>query len=460
MAMGRQQDRQDVLIVAWQDMPRSPGHAFYDRLQDVLIKGGFDTFAEAMCRPYYSAKMGAKSIPPGRYFRMHLIGYFEGLDSERGIEWRCSDSFSLRDFLRLEACDRVPDHSWLSKTRARLPKEAHETVFDWVLALIAKEGLVKGERIGVDASTMEANAALRTIVRRDNGETYHEMLERLAKESGIETPTAEDLVRLDKTRKNKTLSNAQWQSPVDPDAKIAKMKDGTTHLAYKPEHAVDLDTGAILAAPIHSADTGDTTTVSTTLATAEANLAEVGLAPTKDNPAELIADEGYHSRQVVKDLQGGVWTTRIAEPERKEFLRWHGDDDARKAVYANRRRLLSGVGKQAMRDRGEIVERTFAHNLDRGGMRRAHLRGRENVSKRYLIHVCGHNLGLLMRKLIGAGTPRQDAARAPIILFCICTADACAVILLTAIDVDHLIFAAVLIVLPRRPPLPTFSTGC
>jgi len=342
MAMGVQQDRQDVLIVAWQDMPRSPGHAFYDRLQDVLIKGGFDTFAEAMCRPYYSAKMGAKSIPPGRYFRMHLIGYFEGLDSERGIEWRCSDSFSLRDFLRLEACDRVPDHSWLSKTRARLPKEAHETVFDWVLALIAKEGLVKGERIGVDASTMEANAALRTIVRRDNGETYHEMLERLAKESGIETPTAEDLVRLDKTRKNKTLSNAQWQSPVDPDAKIAKMKDGTTHLAYKPEHAVDLDTGAILAAPIHSADTGDTTTVSTTLATAEANLAEVGLAPTKDNPAELIADKGYHSRQVIKDLQGGVWTTRIAEPERKEFLRWHGDDDARKAVYANRRRLLSG----------------------------------------------------------------------------------------------------------------------
>ena len=306
-----------------------------------------------------------------------------------------------------------------------------------------------GEPIGVDASTMEANAALRTIVRRDNGETYHEMLERLAKESGIETPTAEDLVRLDKTRKNKTLSNAQWQSPVDPDAKIAKMKDGTTHLGYKPEHAVDLDTGAIVAAPIHAADTGDTTTVSTTLATAEANLAEVNLAPTKDDPAELITDKGYHSRQVVKDLDGGVWTTRIAEPERKKFLRWHGDDDARKAVYANRRRLLSGVGKQAMRDRGEIVERTFAHILDRGGMRRTHLRGRENVSKRYLVHVCGHNLGLLMRKLIGAGTPRQEAARAPIILFWIWEVDACAVIILAAINADHPVFAAVLIVLPR-----------
>jgi transposase len=449
MAMGRQQDRQDPLIVAWQDLPRSPGHAFYDRLQEVLITGGFDAFAEMTCRPYYAARMGARSIPPGRYFRMHLIGYFEGLHSERGIEWRCSDSFSLRDFLQLDVCDRVPDHSWLSKTRTRLPKEAHETVFQWVLALIAKQGLIKGERIGVDASTMEANAALRTIVRRDNGETYREMLVRMAKESGIETPAAEDLVRLDKTRKNKTLSNAEWESPIDPEAKIARMKDGTTHLAYKPEHAVDLDTGAILAAPIHPADNGDTTTLSATLDTAEANLAKIDLAPTKVAPTELVADKGYHSRQVVKDLDGGVWTTRIAEPERKEFLRWHGDEEARKAVYANRRRLMSAVAKQAMRDRAEIVERSFAHNLDRGGMRRTHLRGRENVSKRYLIHVCGHNLGLLMRKLIGAGTPRQDAERTPIILFCFWTADECAIVFLAAVDANHAVLAAIFIVLPR-----------
>jgi transposase len=449
MAMGRQQDRQDPLIVAWQDLPRSPGHAFYDRLQEVLIAGGFDAFAEATCRPYYAARMGARSIPPGRYFRMHLIGYFEGLHSERGIEWRCSDSFSLRDFLQLDVCDRVPDHSWLSKTRTRLPKEAHEAVFQWVLALIAKQGLIKGERIGVDASTMEANAALRTIVRRDNGETYREMLVRMAKESGIETPTTEDLIRLDKTRKNKTLSNAEWESPVDPDAKIAKMKDGTTHLAYKPEHAVDLDTGAILAAPIHPADNGDTTTLSATLDIAETNLAKVDLAPTKDDPTELITDKGYHSRQVVKDLDGGVWTTRIAEPERKEFLRWHGDEEARKAVYANRRRLMSGIAKQAMRDRAEIVERSFAHNLDRGGMRRAHLRGRENVSKRYMIHVSGHNLGLLMRKLIGAGTPRQDAERSAIIVFCIWTADQCAIVFLIAVDTDHTAFAVIFIVMGR-----------
>ena len=204
MAMGQQKDRQGDLMVSWSEMPRSPGHVFYDRLQLVLIEGGFDGFAEAVCQPYYAARMGAPSVPPGRYFRMHLVGYFEGIDSERGLEWRCSDSLSLREFLLLEMRERVPDHSWLSRTRARLPHEVHTAVFDWVLALIAEAGLVKGERIGVDASTMEANAALRNIVRRDTGEGYRGMLERLAQESGIETPTAEDLARLDRKRKGKT----------------------------------------------------------------------------------------------------------------------------------------------------------------------------------------------------------------------------------------------------------------
>ena len=254
MSMGRQKDGQGDLMVSWSEMPRSPGHVFYDRLQSVLIEGGFDAFAEASCRPYYAARMGAPSVPPGRYFRMHLVGYFEGIDSERGLEWRCSDSLSLRAFLRLGSRDRVPDHSWLSRSRTRLPHEVHAAVFDWVLVLIAEAGLIKGERIGVDASTMEANAALRNIVRRANGEGYREMLERLARESGVETPTAEDLARLERKRKGKKLSNTDWVSKSDPEAKIAKMKDGTTHLAYKPEHAVDLDTGAVVAAELHPAD--------------------------------------------------------------------------------------------------------------------------------------------------------------------------------------------------------------
>jgi transposase len=411
MAMGRQGDRQGDLMVTWSEMPRSPGHVFYDRLQQVLVGAGFDGFVEDACRAYYARTLGAPSVPPGRYFRMHMVGYFEGIDSERGIEWRCSDSLSLREFLRLDSTDRVPDHSWMSKTRGRLPREVHETVFGWVLALIAQHGLIKGERIGVDASTMEANAALRAIVRRETGEGYHAMLSRMAQDSGITTPTVEDLIRMDRNRRGKRLTNEEWVSQTDPDARIARMKDGTTHLADTPEHAVDLDTGAIVAAEIHAADEGDTTTLPGTLRVAEANLDEVGKAPTPDTPAECVADKGYHSRAVLKALDRSAWKTRIAEPQRKAFSRWHGDEAARSAVYANRIRLRSDIGKEAMRRRAEVVERSFAHTLERGGVRRTWLRGRENVGKRYLIHVAGHNLGLLMRLLIGAGTPKEAVAR-------------------------------------------------
>ncbi len=410
MAMGRQGDRQGDLMVSWCEMPHSPGHAFYDRLQEILIEGGFDSFAEETCKPYYAAKQGAPSIPPGRYFRMHLVGYFEGIPSERGLAWRCSDSFSLRDFLRLECRDKVPCHSWLSRTRGRLPLDVHASVFDWMLALISEAGLVQGDRLGVDGSTMEANAALRNIVRRDTGEGYREMLRRMAEESGIETPTTEDLIRMDRKRKGKKLSNEDWVSKTDADARIAKMKDGTTHLAYKPEHAVDLDTGAVVAAELHSADEGDTKTLEKTLEAAKENLETVDAAPTPENPAECVTDKGYHSRAVLKSLDDGPWKTRIAEPKQKGFSRWRGDEAARRAVTNNRVRLRSGVAKQAFKRRAELVERSFAHCLDRGGMRRTYLRGRENVKKRYLLHVAGHNLSLLMRQQIGTGTPREAVA--------------------------------------------------
>src|SRR5918994_1234485 len=339
--MGRQGDRQGDLMVMWSEMPRSPGHVFYDRLQQVLVGAGFDGFVEDACQAYYARTMGAPSVPPGRYFRMHMVGYFEG----------------------------------------------HERVFGWVLTLIAERGLVRGKRIGVDASTLEANAALRQIVRRDTGAGYREMLERMAQESGIETPTAEDLIRLDRKRTGKRLSNEEWVSRTDPEARIARMKDGTTHLAYKPEHAVDLDTGAGVAAEMHPADEGDTTTITGTLDAARGNLTSVGPPPSSDDPAECVADKGDHSRAVLKDFDGGPWKTRIAEPQRRGVSRWHGDEDARRAVYSNRVRLRSGVGQHAMRRRADLVERSFAHILDRGGMRRTWLRGRENVHKRYLIHV-------------------------------------------------------------------------
>ena len=407
MALGRQRALQSEMLVTWAEMPRSPGHVFYDRLQAELVAAGFDGFVEDRCAPYYAAGRGRPSLPPGRYFRMLLVGYFEGIDSERGLEWRCADSLSLREFLRLGERDPVPDHSWLSRTRARLPLELHDQVFAWVLQRLAEHGLIKGERIGLDASTMEANAALRTIVRRDSGESYRTMLTRMAVESGIETPTAEDLVRLDRKRQGKTLSNADWQSPTDPDARIAKLKDGRTHLAYKPEHAVDLDTGAVVAAEMHLADQGDTATLPGTLESAARQLAAADAAPSVEAPAELVADKGYHSRETLKSLDDGPWKTRIAEPKRDGFLRWHGDDKARRAVADNRTRLLSGVARAAFKLRAEVVERGFALILDRGGMRRAWLRGRENLHKRYLIHVAGYNLGLIMRLLTGAGTPRE-----------------------------------------------------
>jgi hypothetical protein len=361
---------------------------------------------------------------------MHLVGYFEGIDSERGLEWRCADSLSLREFLRLGTTEPVPDHSWLSKTRSRLPLEAHEAVFTWVLQRLAEHGLIQGDRIGVDASTIEANAALRGIVRRETGEGYREMLKRLAGESGIATPTVDDLIRLDRRRKGKRLSNQDWTSPSDPEAKVAKMKDGRTRLAYKPEHAVDLDTGAIVAAEIHSADRGDTTTLPETLQVAEANLAAVDAAPTSEDPAELVADKGYHSRDGLKDLEDGAWKSRIAEKKVKGVNRWHGDEAAQRAVYNNRARLRSGVAKEAFKLRAELVERSFALTLDRGGMRRSWLRGGENLHKRYLVHVAGYNLGLIMRLLAGAGTPREFLARAAAHLVVVTTAAGATIVIL------------------------------
>ena len=299
-----------------------------------------------------------------------------------------------------------------------------------MLLRLAEHGLIKGERIGIDASTMEANAALRAIVRRDSGEGYREMLRRLAEESGIATPTAEDLVRLDRKRKGKRLSNTEWTSPSDPEARIAKLKDGRTRLAYKPEHAVDLDTGAIVAAEVHSADRGDAATLPDTLEAAAVNLAAVGTAPTSENPAELVADKGYHSRDGLKDLEDGAWKSRIAEKRGTGVSRWHGDAEARRAVYNNRARLRSGVAKEAFKLRAELVERGFALVLDRGGMRRAWLRGRENLRKRYLVHVAGYNLGLIMRLLVGAGTPREFLVRASAHLLAFAPADDTVLVLL------------------------------
>ena len=349
-------------MVGWAEMPRSPGHVFYDRLQSVLIEGG-DGFAEAACRSYYAARLGAPSVPPGRYFA--CTWWATSRASTLSAGWNGAARIPCRygSFYGWKAgivCRTIPGCHGPARACPMRSTRRSSTAS-------AEAGLVKGERIGVDASTMEANAALRNIVRRDTGEGYRGMLARLAQESGIETPTA-DLA-------NARARSSRWVSKSDPEAKIAKMKDGTTHLAYKPEHAVDLDTGAVVAAELHPADEGDTTTLEKTLAAAKENLEAVDAAPTGEDPAECVTDKGYHSRSVLKALDDGPWKTRISEPKQKGFARWHGDGAARRAVTNNRTRLLSGVAKEAFKLRAEIVERSFAHNLDRGGMRRTWLRG-------------------------------------------------------------------------------------
>ena len=394
--------------VATSDLPKSPGHPFYQRLNQVLAANSFDGFVEAACRRFYAAKLGRPSLPPGRYFRLMLLGYFEGLSSERGMAWRAADSLAIRSFLGLELDEGAPDHSTISRTRRLIDVETHERVFTWVLERLAKQGLLVGATIGIDATTLEANAAMRSIVRRDTGASYEEFLKGLAKASGIKTPTREALARLDRRRKKKA-SNDDWTSPSDPDAKITKMKDGRTHLAHKAEHAVDVDTGAIVAVTVQGADQGDTSTIGKTLKHAEEQLdavmekAEEQLHP--DGLSEIIADKGYHSDRIMVELEDQGLRSYVSEPDRGR-RRWKDDIIAQQAVYANRRRIRGGRGKRLHRMRGELIERPFAHLYETGGMRRTHLRGHTNILKRLLIHTAGFNLGLVMRTSIGVGTPR------------------------------------------------------
>ena len=402
MSMSRKDtEQQSALWIAATEVAASPGHPFYQRLNRILKDAGFDAFVEALCASFYKAG-GRPSIAPGVYFRMLLIGYLEGLDSERGIAWRCADSLGLREFLGYALTQATPDHSSLSVIRRRLDVEAHSEVFRWVLRVLAEAGLLKGKTIGVDATTLEANAALRSIVRRDTGESYQAFLMRLAKASGIETPQREDLAKLDRKRPKKG-SNKEWTHPHDPDARITKMKDGRTHLAHKAEHAVDLDTGAVLAVTVHPADQGDTQTLPDTLLQTIENVKDLpdALPPMQ----ELVADKGYHSNETVSALAECHVRSYLSEPKRGR-RRWGDQETARQAVYANRRRIRGVRGRRLLRRRGELLERPFAHCYETGAMRRTHLRGHENILKRLLVHVAACNLGLVMRRRFGFGTPR------------------------------------------------------
>jgi len=405
MALGKRNREQQAAWVATTQLPKSPGHPFYKKLNKLLAEAGFDEWLEALCAPYYSADRGRESIPPGVYFRMILVGYFEGISSQRGIAWRTSDSRSLAEFLGVPVHEETPDHSSLSRIHGRLPLEVHEAMFVFVLKLAAHQKLLSGKTVAVDSTMLEADAAMKSIVRRATGEDWKTYLRGLAAEAGLENPTDEELRRFDKTRKDKKVSNDEWESPNDPESRIARMKDGTTHAAYKAEHVVDLKTDLVLSAAIYPADQGDAETLAESVVQAQKNVINA------DSPAnirEAVADKGYHAAETLALVNETLGVrTYIPEPKRQRPWKWRERTAAeRHAITANHRRVRGARSKKLQRRRSELVERSFAHVCETGGARRCWLHGLLKVSKRYLLQVAARNLGLIMRKLFGIGTPR------------------------------------------------------
>ena len=404
MALGKRKSIQSDVWIPAQDIPRSPGHPFYKALNRLLGEAKFDAFVEKLCQPYY-AETGRPGIPPGVYFRMLLVGYFEGLNSQRGIAWRCSDSLSLREFLGFGPTGETPDHSSLTVIRRRLPLAVHSAVFVFCLKLARERGLLQGKTIAVDSTNLAANAAMKSIVRKGSGEQWDAYLQRLAEEEGVENPTAEDARRLDRRRRGKKVSNQDWESPTDPDSRIARMKDGTTHLAHKAEHAVDVASDLIVAAVIHPADRSDHETVAETVAEAQVNAEAAGV---QEPAREVVADKGYHSAETVAGFTAAGVRTYIPQPKPSSgHRRWKGKPAAQKRAVLSSRRRISARGKRLSRQRSEKAERSFAHTCETGGGRRTQVRGRTEVAKRHLIQGFAYNLGVLMRALFGVGTPRS-----------------------------------------------------
>jgi transposase len=410
MALGRRREERQEAWVATTDLPKSPGHVFYHRLNDLLYEADFDRTVEELCEPYYASNSGRRSIPPGVYFRMLLIGYFEGIGTQRGIAWRCSDSLSLREFLGLTPTEAAPDHSSLTRIRDRLPLETHVAVFRLVLGLAAEKKLLQGKTVAVDATTLEANAAMKSIVRRETGEDWKAYLKRLMKEAGLiddddDEPTDEELRRFDKQRKGKKVSNDDWVSETDSESRIAKMKDGRTHLAYKAENIVDLETDLVLGAEVYHANDSDTNTMVDSVMEANTHVQQT----TGETPIqEVAADKGYHSAETLELAASLGLRTYIPESQRKHKRRWTDKPtEFKRAVLANRRRVRRSKGRRLQRKRSELVERSFAHMCETGGGRRTWLRGLEKVRKRWTIQAAARNLGLIMRTVFGFGSARS-----------------------------------------------------
>lgn len=412
MALRRRvKEHQQRFWIPVDQINHGPANVFYDRLNKLLDDANFDDFVEELAEPYYE-KIGRPGVTPGVYFRMLFVGYFEDIGSQRGIAWRCQDSRSIENFLRLGPNERVPDHSSLTRIRDRYPICVVEEVFAFVLKIAVEQQLITGTQVGVDATFLEANAAMKTIVRKDSGEDWKEYIKGLMREEGViaedDDPSDEELRRFDRGRKNKTVSNKEWESAADEDARIMKMKDGRTRMAYKAEHTVDLETEVVLAASVQHATEPDSRTLKGAVDSAQENLVSAG---SDIQITEVAADKGYHSNAQITECTNAGYRTYIPEPSSAHNRRWTDKPaEVKSAVLNNRRRTRRSKSKQMQRERSERVERSFAHVCDSGGSRRSWLRGLEKANKRYLLSVAAHNLGLVLRRMLGSGKPREFAS--------------------------------------------------
>ena len=412
MSLGkRESENQREFWLETDRLATGPGHVFYDKLNRFLTENGFDLFVEQLCHPHYKSG-GRPSIPPGVYFRMLMIGYLEGIDSQRGIAWRCEDSLALRRFLGISLSEETPDHSSLTRIRDRLPLSVHEEVFQYILFVIEEQGLLKAKTVGVDSTYLEANAAMKAIIRKDTGEDWKAYLKRLMKEEGLlqegdDDPTDEELRRFDQQRAKqgkKKVSNDEWISATDPSSRIVKMKDDRTHLGYKAEHVIDLESEVILSATVYSGTDGDSQTLLASVLTAQTHLEQSGSSAEIE---EVVADKGYHTNEQLAGAEEMDLRTYIPEPKSRYPRRWTDKPaEQQRAVAYNRRRMSRAKGKGLQRERSEKVERSFAHVCETGGARRTWLCGLAKINKRYLIVAAARNLGILMLKLFGMGKPR------------------------------------------------------
>jgi hypothetical protein len=419
----RSAKQQELWIVAGELPPATPDQ-FYRRIDRTLARIGFAQDVWTICEPAYAdpSRGGRPGIDPVVYLKMLMVGFFENLPSERAIASRCADSLSIRGFLHYSLTEATPDHSSLSIIRQRLSTEQLGAIHGVLLRALHEHGLLRGRKLGIDSSVIEANASLRALEQRNTAESYWDYVRKLAAEAGVDPTDPKAVRRFDKQREGRKTSNQDWQNPHDPAAKVGRTKHGATDMLYKPEHVVDLESGAIVQVEVRAGDAGDNDArlaerVMSAVDTLSAVLPEM---PLEKLGEELCGDEGYFALGPIGELQACGVRTVISDPQAQRRNRAKASPEQRTVLRRAQRATTSASGKALLRKRGEHLERSFCHVLDHGGLRRTTLRGTENLQKRYVVGALTYNLSLLLRTLCGLGTPKQALAASRRALIWLC----------------------------------------